>query len=160
MKNSLYWCETLINADSLEYIWLWVAIEPESKRILGFGISKEQNMLIAEKFLSENTEMSVASIRGINIHGGTWYPPQAHHFLKAYRHLHSPFEKSIIIERTIQYIKDRSIGCFYDFFLCKRKEKCKLKQVINWFNLFTYFHNKEISVKWTEPFYYGCKFYY
>jgi hypothetical protein len=42
------------------------------------NISKEQNMLIAEKFLSKNTEISMASIRGINIDGGTcWYPPQS-----------------------------------------------------------------------------------
>jgi putative transposase len=37
-----------------EYIWLWVAIEePESKSILGFSISKEQNILIAERFVSK-----------------------------------------------------------------------------------------------------------
>jgi putative transposase len=35
-----------------------------------------------------------------------WYP-QACQFLKIEHHLHSPFEKSII-ERTIQYIKDRT----------------------------------------------------
>jgi putative transposase len=38
--------------------------------------------------------------------GGTWYP-QACEFLKLKHHIHSPFEKSII-ERTIQYIKDRT----------------------------------------------------
>jgi putative transposase len=43
----------LIKAGS-EYIWLWVAIEgPESKRILGFSISKERNILIAERFVSK-----------------------------------------------------------------------------------------------------------
>ena len=41
------------------------------------NISMERNMFVAEKFLSENAEMSVASIRGINIDGGTWYPSQA-----------------------------------------------------------------------------------
>ncbi len=40
-------------------------------------------MLIAEKYLSKNTEISMANIHGINIDGGTcWYPPQAHQFLK------------------------------------------------------------------------------
>ena len=87
VKNSLYWCEALISSDSLEYVWLWDTIEPESKRILGFSISKEQNMLIAEKYLSKNTEISMANIRGINIDGGTcWYPPQAHQFLKLQHH--------------------------------------------------------------------------
>ena len=46
--------ETLIKAGSSEYIWLWgVALEPESKGILGFGISKEQNLLIAERSVSK-----------------------------------------------------------------------------------------------------------
>ena len=45
--------ETLIKAGS-EYIWLWVAIESESKRIVGFSISKERNMLlIAERVISK-----------------------------------------------------------------------------------------------------------
>ncbi len=38
--------------------------------------------------------------------GGTWYP-QATKLLKLKHHIHSPFEKSII-ERTIQYVKDRT----------------------------------------------------
>jgi putative transposase len=38
---------------------------------------------------------------------GTWYP-QACRFLRlSHHHLHSPFEKSVI-ERTVQYIKDRT----------------------------------------------------
>jgi putative transposase len=41
-----------------EYIWIWVAIEgPESKSILGFSISKEQNILIAERFVSKSVEI-------------------------------------------------------------------------------------------------------
>jgi putative transposase len=36
-----------------ELLWLWVAIEPENKRILALNISKVRNMLlIAESFLS------------------------------------------------------------------------------------------------------------
>ena len=63
-------------------------------------------------------------------------------FLDVEHHIHSSFEKSIIIERTIQYIKDRTEG-FDDCFPCEKK-KCKLKHVINWFNLFIDKHNKEI----------------
>jgi len=44
----------LIKRGSSKYIWLWVDIEgPESKRILGFNISKEQNILIAERSVSK-----------------------------------------------------------------------------------------------------------
>ena len=67
--------------------------------------------------------------------------PQACKFLKLKHHIHSSNEKSLI-ERAIQYIKDRT-ECFDDYFPC-RKEKCKLKHTINWFNLFTDYHNKEV----------------
>ncbi len=43
--------ETAIKTGS-ELIWLWVVIEPENKQILSFHISKEQNMFVAERFLS------------------------------------------------------------------------------------------------------------
>jgi len=57
---------------------------------------------------------------------GTWYPPQACRFLKLPHHTHSQVEKSLI-ERTIQYIKDR-IESFDDYFPCK-KENCNLDHV-------------------------------
>ena len=44
--------ETLIKISS-ELKWLWVvAIELESKEILGISITKERNMLLAERFIS------------------------------------------------------------------------------------------------------------
>jgi putative transposase len=58
-------------------------------------------------------------------------------------HVHSSFEKSII-ERTMQYIKDRTKEGFDDYFPC-RKKKCKLKHVKNWFDLFVDYHNKKIT---------------
>jgi hypothetical protein len=45
----------------------------------------------------------------------------------------SSYDKSII-ERTMQYIKDRT-ECFDDYFPC-RKKNCKLLHVWNWSNLF------------------------
>jgi putative transposase len=123
----------LIKIGSSEYIWLGVAIEgAESKRILGFSVSKEQNMLIAEQFISKLVK--TYGPHSISTDGGTWYPSQACRFLKLKHHLHSFYQKSTI-ERTIQYIKDRTES-FDDYFPCKRK-KCKLKHVRKWFNLFT-----------------------
>jgi putative transposase len=121
--------ETLIKIGS-ELIWLWVAIGLESKEILGIRISKERNMLLAEQFIS-----SLVKIHGqhpVSTDGGTWYP-QACRFLRLHHHIHSSYEKSII-ERTIQYIKDRT-ECFDDYFPC-RKKNCKLLHVWNWLNLF------------------------
>ena len=64
--------ETLIKISS-ELKWLWVvAIELESKEILGISITKERNMLLAERFIS-----SLVGIHGQHPvstdGGGTWY---------------------------------------------------------------------------------------
>ena len=85
-------------------------------------------MFVAEKFIS-----NLIKIYGkhpiVSTDGGTWYP-QACEFLKLEHHLHSSFEKSII-ERTMQYVKDRTES-FDDYFPCRRKKKiCKLKHVRN-----------------------------
>jgi putative transposase len=104
--------------DSSEYIWLWVAIEPESKGILGFSISKERNMLIAERFVSKL--VNIYGPHPVSTDRGIWYP-QACRFLKLKYHIHSSFEKSIM-KRTIQYIKDRTKDCFDDYFPCRRRK--------------------------------------
>jgi putative transposase len=131
--------ETLIKSGH-EYTWLWIAIEPVNKTILDIHISKERNMLIAEQFIK-----SLVKKHGkcnISTDGGTWYP-QACKFLKLKHHVHSFYEKSII-ERTIQYVKDRTES-FDDYFPCRKERSCKLKHIINWFNMFIDMHNKMIT---------------
>ncbi len=137
--------ETMIKIGS-EFIWLWVAIESENKEILALSISKERNMSVAWRFLSETVKEY--DKHPVSIDGGTWYP-QACKFWELDHHIHSSYEKSLI-ERTVQYIKDRIVS-FDDYFPC-RKRKCNLEHVMNWSNLFVDFHNKELSIiKWTEP---------
>ena len=131
--------ETLFKVGS-EYIWLWVAIEPGNKQILALSISKERNMFVAERFISKL--VVTYGSHPISTDGGTWYP-QACKFLKLDHHIHSSFEKSLV-ERTMQYIKDRT-ECFDDYFPC-RLENCKLKHVKNWLNLFVDYHNKELGI--------------
>ncbi len=74
-------------------------------------------------------------------YSGNWYP-QSCQFLKPVYHLHSHYEKSIIIEITMQYIKYKTKN-FDDYFPC-RKKNCKLKHVKNWLKLFAHFYNLEI----------------
>ncbi len=135
--------ETVIKVGS-EYIWIWVAIELESKDIQGISVSKEQNMFVAERFISDGVEEY--GEHPVSTDGGTWYPPQTCRFLKLDHHFHFSYEKSVIIGRTMQYIKDRTIECFNDYFPC-RKKKCKLEHVRNWLNLFVGYHNKELCLK-------------
>jgi len=120
-----------------EYIWLWVTIEPENRQILALTVSKERNMFVAERFMSD-------LVKGFGKHpvstdGGTWYP-MACQFLKLKHHIHSSLEKSLI-ERTMQYIKDRTES-FDDYFPC-RMNNCKLKHIRIWLNMFSDYHNKE-----------------
>lgn len=132
--------ETILKVGS-EYIWLWIAIESKNKQILALFLankSKERNMFVAERFLS-----GLINSHGkhpVSTDGGTWYP-MASRFLGLKHHLHSPYERSMI-ERTMQYVKDRT-ECFDDYFPC-RTRKCKLEHVRNWLNLFVDYHNKEI----------------
>ena len=134
--------ETLIKVGS-EFIWLWIAIEPWNKTILGFDISRTRNMFVAEKFITGLIKFyykQSVSTDG----GGTWYS-QACRFLNIKHLIHPHYEKSSIVERTMQYIKDRTES-FDDYFPCKRK-KCKLKHVFNWLNLFAAYHNHELWLK-------------
>ena len=132
--------ETMLKVGS-EYIWLWIAIEPENKQILALYVSKERNMFVAEHFLSyvvHNYGIHPVSTDGER----TWYP-MACRFLNLRHHFHSSLEKSLI-ERTIQYIKDRTEN-FDDYFPCRLK-KCKLKHLQNWLNLFIDYHNNELKM--------------
>ena len=129
--------ETLLKVGP-EYIWLWVAIEPENRQILALSVSLERNMLMAERFLP-----NVVRHYGkhpVSTDGGTWHP-RACKSLKLKHHIHSSFQKSLV-ERTMQYIKDRT-ECFDDYFPCNIKN-CKLKHVRNWLNLFVNYHNEEV----------------
>jgi transposase-like protein len=77
-------------------------------------------MLIAERFLS-----GIVKIYGkhpLSTDGGTWYP-MACRFLGLKHHLHSPLKKSLI-ERTMQYIKDRTES-FDDYFPCRKENQTK-----------------------------------
>jgi putative transposase len=130
--------ETLIKAGH-EYMWLWIAIEPIDKTILGIRISIERNMLIAEQFIKSLVKRYGKC--NISTDGGTWYP-QACSFLKLKHHVHSFYEKSII-ERTIQYVKDRTES-FDDYFPCRKETSCKLEHISNWFRMFIDMHNRSI----------------
>ncbi|MGD9532458.1 MAG: hypothetical protein AB7V56_01625 [Candidatus Nitrosocosmicus sp.] len=96
-------------------------------------------MLVAERFL--DGLIKIHGKHGVSTDGGRWYP-QACRFLKLKHHIHSSLEKSLI-ERTMQYLKDRTES-FDDYFPCRIKN-CKLKHVSNWLNMFSDYHNKEVN---------------
>ena len=63
--------------------------------------------VVAERFLS-NLSRSIRQTHQVSTDGGggTWYP-QSCKFLKLDHHINSSYGKSIFVERTIQYIKER-----------------------------------------------------
>jgi putative transposase len=130
--------ETMLKVGS-EFVWLWVATEPENRQILALSIFKERNMFVAERFISGLVK--IHGIHPVSTDGGTWYP-MACRFLNLDHHIHSSLEKSLI-ERKMQYIKDRTES-FDDYFPCRIKN-CKLKHVRNWLRLFVDYHNNEIK---------------
>src|SRR5919202_4811595 len=81
--------ETLIKIGS-QYVWLWVAIEPNNKQILQMDMSFERTMLVAERFIA--SLLDKYGRHPVSTDGGTWYP-QACQFLKIKHNTHSPLEK-------------------------------------------------------------------
>jgi putative transposase len=75
--------------------------------------------------------------------GGSWYP-EACISLGLKHRLHSSYEKSIVVERTIEYLKDRT-EIFDDYFPCiRRTGLCNLQHVYKWLILFVFMHNSVI----------------
>ena len=125
--------------------WLWIAVEPIHRQILGVYLSRHRNMIVAESFLR-----SLIKIYGKHIvysDGGVWYP-EACISLGLEHRLHSPYEKSIV-ERTIEYLKDRT-EAFDDYYPCMRYGFCNLRHVHKWLILFIFMHN--IVVKSSTTF--------
>ena len=131
--------ETMLQIGS-DYAWLWVAIEPIHRQVLGVYVSRHRNMLVAESFLR-----SLIKIYGKHIvysDGGSWYP-EACSYLGLKHLLHSPLEKSII-ERSIEYFKDRTEN-FDDYYPCRHNSiEYGLTHVHNWLGLFVFMHNADI----------------
>ena len=67
--------------------WLWVAVEPIHRQILGVYISRHRNMIVAESGFMANT-LYISDV-------GTWYP-EACISLGLEHRLHSSYEKSIV----------------------------------------------------------------
>jgi putative transposase len=117
--------ETQLKAGS-ELIWLWVAIDSKNKQILALFISKERNMFVVERYLSNTIkEFGKHPTITVSTDGGTWYP-QACQFLKLKHRLQSSYEKSLI-ERTMQYIKDRTES--FDDYFPYRLENYKIQSI-------------------------------
>jgi putative transposase len=131
--------ETMLQIGS-DQAWLWVAVEPIHKQILGVYISRHRDMIVAEAFLRSLVKIYGKHI--VYIDGGTRYP-EACISLGLEHRLHSPYEKSIV-ERTIEYLKDRT-EAFDDYYPCTKTGLCNLQHVYKWLILIVFMHNSVIK---------------
>ena len=128
--------ETVIQIGS-QHFWLWICIESIHKSVLGIYISKERNMLVAEKFIRSLVENY--GKHTVYTDGGTWYD-EACNVLRLKHYLHSPFQKSLM-ERVNQYFKDTTES-FNDYSPCRQqKDDCNLFHVYNWIQFFVSMYN-------------------
>jgi putative transposase len=125
--------ETYVQVGSFE-AWVWVAVEPVHRYILGVHLSRHRNMIVAELFLKGLVEKY--GKHTVYSDGGPWYP-EACASLGLEHRLHSDYEKSLI-ERANEYLKDR-IEEFDDYYPCMKPD-CDLGHVRNWLNLFVDMH--------------------
>jgi putative transposase len=101
-----------------DYAWLWVAIEPVHKQVLGLHVSRHRNILVAEYFLISLIEVYGKGILYIQMadHGilkhVLLYWSENIYFIFTFR------EKSIT-ERSIEYFKYRTEN-LDDYYPCKK----------------------------------------
>jgi putative transposase len=77
--------------------WVWVAVEPVHRYILGVHLSRHQNMIVTQLFLKSLVERYGKHV--VYSDGGTWYP-EACRALGLEHRLHSPYEKSLMERPT------------------------------------------------------------
>ena len=131
--------ETMLQIGYSNEAWLWVAVEPIHKQILGVHISRHSNMIVAEAFLSSLIRMYDGKHTVYSDGDGTWYPEAC-----VLLNLHSSYEKSIVVERTIEYLKDRT-EAFDDYYPSIRTGLCNLQHVYKWLILIVFMHNSVIK---------------
>jgi hypothetical protein len=68
----------------------------------------------------------------------SWYA-EACTYLELEHRLHSPSYENSIMERAIEYVKERTEQ-FDDYYPC-RKFDCNLSHVYKWIQLFVFMHN-------------------
>jgi putative transposase len=127
--------ETYVRVGHYE-AWVWVAIEPMHRYILGVYLSRLRNILVAEFFL--NSLVKTYGRHVVYSDEGVWYP-DACRSLGLEHKIHTPYEKSLI-ERVNQCIKDRT-EVFDDYYPC-RKQGCNLSHVRRWLYLFSFMYNE------------------
>ena len=111
--------ETLLKVGN-QYVWVWVAIEPLAKVILGIRISFERTMLVAERFLK--ALVIEYGKHPLSTDGGTWYP-QACRFLNIEHHIHSLYMREVSLKGQSNTLRIEP-NLLMTTFLVEKKSAC------------------------------------
>jgi putative transposase len=123
--------ETLLKVDGHEY-WLWIAYEPNQNVCLMMHLSRERTIFICYQFFKQLRDRY--GRKPVFTDGALWYNT-ACRWLRLKHNVYGIKMKNVM-ERFIQYLKDRT-ECFDDHFPCsKKKENCNRQHVWNWLKLF------------------------
>jgi putative transposase len=115
--------------------WLWIAIEPHRRKVLGVYVSRHRNILVAELILSKLK--AKYGEKPVYSDGASWYPDACRSL--GLRHEVYGDDLKAYVERIIQSFKDR-IESFDDYFPC-RKLRCPLNHVKAWMSLYAFYYN-------------------
>ena len=124
--------ETLFKVDGHEY-WLWIAYEPNQNKCLMMHLSIERTIFVCYQFFKQLRNRF--GRKPVFTDGALWYNT-ACRWLRLKHRIYG-IEMKNVMERFIQYLKDRT-ECFDDhYFPCrKKKEDCNRQHVWNWLKLF------------------------
>jgi putative transposase len=107
------------------------------------NISKERTLLVCYNFIKRLKRL-YGSKYTIYADGASYYYYYYNQACRWLRIKHIVYDDNCknIMERAIQYIKDRT-ECFDDYFPCK--DYCDKEHVINWFKVFMIYFNVKID---------------
>ena len=131
--------ETLLQVDGQDY-WLWIAYEPNLNVCLMMHLSRERTIFVCYHFFKRLR--SKFGRKPIFTEGARWYD-DACKWLRLQHQVYGAELKNLI-ERFIQYLKDRTAECFDDYFPC-RKPDCNRQHVWNWLKLFVLYLNARMD---------------
>jgi putative transposase len=119
----------LLQIDGHDY-WLWVAYEPNLDIcLMMYNLSRERTIFFVCYQFFKQLRNRFGGRKPIYTDGALWYNT-ACRWLRSKHDVYGTELKNLLMERFIQYLKDRT-ECFDDHFPC-RKEGCEMQHVWNW----------------------------
>ena len=116
-----------------QWLWLWVAVEPERRKILAMAVSRLRNGLVARSMLKD-LRRRYGKVKVIT-DGGPWYPWAARSLGMEHEVVSGGIRK--YVERLIETVKDRTRS-FDGYYPCRCGDSM---HVWNFLRLYVLYYN-------------------